>query len=504
MIPALVVASAWTVGAATVTAIDSHETGLRTELTGAGVHPGPGDPEATFPFWVGVTPARGQLMYFYTIEGIDDHTSAHIHAGAAGETGPVILTLGRAPAGIETVGSAPGGLDPDLLQDMADHPANYYVDVHSAEFPDGAVRGQLEPAHTLMATWASGVAVVPGPGHPEIAGVAHVRVDPEFGEACLGIEDELAGLLPITAATIHEAPPGVAGPPVVTLPPAAASGSGTQCVTGQDPAVLRAIADQPSAFYLSLATSEFPDGAVRGQLQYGNSAAPPPGACPATLGIECLLAPGTYKFDGFATDLNYSTTTSLLTVFLADADDPDIGALGFRDPELGGELNLFVFDGQAHSDPCEWSPVPIGDDPADLMAWLTNHPYLDTTDPVAVEYGGVAGLQVDAVALDAGCVLPWVNLFQFNPGIGGHNGAQEVGTILRIAAQKVGEQTIVLLTRDFSALELSAARVQGGETFVNEAQEIVDSLVWDVAASAPSGSSPPSPQLPNTALPPGS
>ena len=36
-----------------------------------------------------------------------------------------------------------GGLDPDLVRQIASHPANFYVDLHTADFPGGAVRGQL-------------------------------------------------------------------------------------------------------------------------------------------------------------------------------------------------------------------------------------------------------------------------------------------------------------------------------------------------------------------------
>ena len=30
-----------------------------------------------------------------------------------------------------------------LIQEIRSQPANYYVDVHTTEFPDGALRGQL-------------------------------------------------------------------------------------------------------------------------------------------------------------------------------------------------------------------------------------------------------------------------------------------------------------------------------------------------------------------------
>ena len=64
----------------------------------------------------------------------------HIHIGAEGIAGPVVQGL-TAP----TDGHSSGCVVNDALADaLAADPGNYYVNVHNAEYPAGAVRGQLD------------------------------------------------------------------------------------------------------------------------------------------------------------------------------------------------------------------------------------------------------------------------------------------------------------------------------------------------------------------------
>ena len=66
--------------------------------------------------------------------------AAHIHIGAEGIAGPVVQGL-TAP----TDGHSSGCVVNDALADaLAADPGNYYVNVHNAEYPAGAVRGQLD------------------------------------------------------------------------------------------------------------------------------------------------------------------------------------------------------------------------------------------------------------------------------------------------------------------------------------------------------------------------
>lgn len=110
------------------------------KLTGDAEVPGPGDPKGTGTVQITVNPDKGEVCYELSVANIQEATAAHIHEGAMGKEGPVKVSL-EAPK----AGSAKGCAKADaaVIQAMLKDPAGYYVNVHNAAFPKGAVRGQL-------------------------------------------------------------------------------------------------------------------------------------------------------------------------------------------------------------------------------------------------------------------------------------------------------------------------------------------------------------------------
>jgi hypothetical protein len=71
-------------------------------------------------------------------------TASHIHRGAAGQTGDIVVDFFAEDSAL-AANSKSGCVqaDAEVVAAIASKPSNYYVNVHSAEFPKGEIRGQL-------------------------------------------------------------------------------------------------------------------------------------------------------------------------------------------------------------------------------------------------------------------------------------------------------------------------------------------------------------------------
>ena len=158
---------------------------LSTNLTGAAEVPGPGDPDgfgtSSLTFENGF---RGICFQIHVAGIALPATAAHIHQGSSGVAGPVVVTLIPPDAGGNATGCVSASRD--LIKTIAKHPSDYYVNVHTTDYPNGAVRGQLgkgsdhhaDETDQILRARLSGPNEVPGSGRPRRQRRSGHRRDP--------------------------------------------------------------------------------------------------------------------------------------------------------------------------------------------------------------------------------------------------------------------------------------------------------------------------------------
>ena len=133
-------------GAASAARLDVADHGGRTfstELTGAAEVPGPGaPPPASGTATITVNPGQEEVCWEITATDITlPATGAHIHEGAVGEFGDVVVPL--TPPDASGFSSGCAEVSREVALDILKNPEDYYVNVHTTLFPNGAIRGQL-------------------------------------------------------------------------------------------------------------------------------------------------------------------------------------------------------------------------------------------------------------------------------------------------------------------------------------------------------------------------
>lgn len=128
----------------TSAAIAGAQTTLSTSLTGDEEVPSPGDKNGKG--WITLTISPdGTICYEGKVQAIGRQiTGAHIHIGALGVAGAVVVDLD--PFGADITGNKAEHCvttTPEIAAQIIADPDAYYVNVHTTAYPGGAIRGQL-------------------------------------------------------------------------------------------------------------------------------------------------------------------------------------------------------------------------------------------------------------------------------------------------------------------------------------------------------------------------
>ena len=98
-----------------------------------------GDPDGKGTAKIKIEATKGELCYRLSWSGIGTPSAAHIHNGKKGKAGPVVIPLFGGAAKHSGCVKA----SKSLLAKIVKSPGSYYVNVHNAKYPGGALRAQL-------------------------------------------------------------------------------------------------------------------------------------------------------------------------------------------------------------------------------------------------------------------------------------------------------------------------------------------------------------------------
>jgi CHRD domain len=130
------------------------------------------------------------------------------------------------------------------------------------------IAGVVSAGGRPLSTDLSGAEEAPGPGDADATGEANLTLNQGQGEVCFDLSwAQVDGT--VVAAHIHVGDAGTPGPIVVGLfmgTAFAGTDAASGCVTDVDPDLIKAIRQDPSAYYVNVHSTVFPGGAVRGQL----------------------------------------------------------------------------------------------------------------------------------------------------------------------------------------------------------------------------------------------
>ncbi|HEX6377036.1 MAG TPA: CHRD domain-containing protein [Allosphingosinicella sp.] len=113
---------------------------FRADLNGASEVPGPGDPDGWGKAAIAINDAANTICTDLEVRDIGDVTAAHIHRGGPGVAGPPVVNL---DAPDDNDSDDCDTVDDALVDEIRNNPGGFYVNVHTAAYPDGAIRGQI-------------------------------------------------------------------------------------------------------------------------------------------------------------------------------------------------------------------------------------------------------------------------------------------------------------------------------------------------------------------------
>lgn len=315
-----------------------------------------------------------QVSFGIRWEGVAAPTAAHLRLGGKGANGEVKLPFFAAPlpaSALATTGSVKVA-DAAVLDRLRKDPGSLYVNLPTGEFPGGAVRSQLvrlaKPVD-IKSVLKDGTLPAEADAAQEVRNPEDKKTGDPDGKATTSVRpwgDRIdyafswTGVAPPTRGDLRQAAAGSNGDVVAGLfeakdglpqPITGLAGS----VGGVDPALVQRINGQPANYYTNLHTTEFPGGAVRGQLGKPVTPKPPALNLAVVTGVQiyqCAPKDGANTFTLFDVDArlqgdiahNFVNKTAGPPQWIAPDGSSVSGTVVTRLPNGDGNIPELVLD----------------------------------------------------------------------------------------------------------------------------------------------------------------
>ncbi len=213
-----------------------------------------------------INSATNEVSWNFAYTSVAAPTMMHIHIGAAGANGSVVVNLGVATSGGPNTLIGSTTTSATNVNNILANPLGYYVNIHNGPFPGGVVRGQLDPACETIeyCLEMSGDQEVP-PADPDGVASGTLTIDPATNTVAWDFSYE--NIDPPTLMHIHVGAAGVNGGVIVNLGVNTSGGPGTLIdSTTTSTLNVNNIRANPLGHYVNIHNAPFPAGVVRGQV----------------------------------------------------------------------------------------------------------------------------------------------------------------------------------------------------------------------------------------------
>ncbi|QFU06441.1 CHRD domain protein (plasmid) [Pseudoalteromonas sp. THAF3] len=398
--------------------------------------------------------------------GVDDATAAHIHTGRIGSNGEVLVVLEQDDE-VMTDWVAPEGtqIDADTLAVLLS--GGHYVNVHTPDFPDGEIRGQILTDNFVVATFPlSGAQEVPAVETMASGdGYALVNTD-DYG---VELKVNTTGVDDASAAHIHTGRLGTNGEVLVALEQSLDDAGTWMAPEGTqiDADIFAVLAS--GGHYVNVHTPANAGGELRGQILTSNYAL----ATFALSGAQEVPAVSTSASgSGYAlvNTSDYSTEVRVVTEGVDDAT-----AAHIHTGRVGTNGEVFVALEQSMDDAGVWMTPEGTQIDADIFAVLASGGHYVNVHTPANTGGEIRGqiltsnYALATFALSGAQEVPAVSTSASGSGYALVN-TSDYSTEVRVVTEGVDDAT---------AAHIHTGRVgTNGEVFVALEQSMEDAGVW--------------------------